>query len=375
MAVNLPKQKVKEVKEEKSLIGQINDYLLRFSKVPLKEKLFFIQHLGIMMKAGIPLSKGLNTLSIQTKNKYFTKVLSDVSKNVEKGVTLTESLKMYKNVFGELFINMIEAGEVSGKLEEVMKRLYIQMKKQHELKSKVRSALIYPSIIVLAMMGIGTFMVIFVVPKITDMFKDFDAELPIPTKILISVSDGIANNGLISALIFIVFIVSAIKILRTYKGKYYFQAMLLKLPIISPIVKKINLANFSRTVSSLLKTDIMIIQTFQITSNVIGNLHYRIALKNMSEKIKKGVAINEIVKDYPNLFPPVVVQMIMVGEETGELDNILEELADFYENEVDQIMNNLPSVIEPILILVLGLAVAGMALAIITPMYSMTDAI
>jgi type IV pilus assembly protein PilC len=150
--------------------------------------------------------------------------------------------------------------------------------------------------------------------------------------------------------------------------------MVLNMPVVAPIVKKINLAKFSRTISSLLKTDIMIIKSFQITANVLGNLHYRIAVVEMAEKIKKGGAINEVITQYPALFPPIVTQMITIGEQTGELDNILDELAEFYEEEVDQIMNNLPAIIEPLLILLLGSAVGAMALAGIMPMYSLTSA-
>ncbi|MBU4347152.1 type II secretion system F family protein [Patescibacteria group bacterium] len=374
MAINLPKRQKEIIKEKKSVINKINDFIARLSRVPLKEKLFFVQYLSVMLKAGISLSVALKTLTKQAENKFFAKVLKEISGNVEKGVSFAESLKPYKKIFGELFINMIEAGEVSGKLEDVLSQLYTQLKKQHELISKVKGALTYPVIILVAMAGIGTFMMVFIVPKITGMFKDFNAELPLPTKILIGISDGLVNNGLLSIIIFIVVVLALIQILRTYKGKYYFQAILLKLPIFAPIIKKINLARFARTVSGLLKTDIMIIKTFQITASVLGNLHYRKALEEMGEKIKKGSQINEIVASYPRLFPPVVCQMISVGEETGELDNILSELAEFYENEIDQIMSNLPSIIEPVLILFLGCGVGAMAVAIIMPMYSITQA-
>lgn len=359
---------------EKSVIDKINNFLLKLSRVPLTEKLFFVRHLSVMMKAGISLSTALKTLGKQTSNKLFAKILNEISSQVEKGTTLTESLKKHNKTFGELFINMIEAGETSGKLEDVLGRLYIQMKKQHELISKVRGALTYPAVVITAMIGIGAFMMVAVVPKISSMFKDFDTELPLPTKILIGISDGIVNNGIIVSISLIVLIFILIKILRTNKGKYYFQTILLKLPIVSPIVKKINLARFARTISSLLKTDIMIVKTFQITGSILGNLHYRAALLEMSNKIKKGNTIYEIISNYPHLFPPVVTQMISVGEETGELDSILEELAEFYENEVDEIMNNLPSIIEPVLILILGAGVGAMAVAIVMPMYSITQA-
>jgi len=363
----------KEVKP--LLINKINDFLLRFSRVPLKEKLFFVQYLGIMLKSGISLSAALKTLAAQTSNKAFAKIIKNISERVEKGVNFTESLKSHKKTFGELFINMIEAGELSGKLEDVLNQLYIQMKKQHELISKVKGALTYPAVIVLAMGGIGTFMMVMVVPKLTNMLKSFNAELPVATKVLIAVSGAIVNNGILTSVGVVVMVLIFIQILRTYKGKYYFQAILLKLPIVSPIIKKINLARFSRTISSLLKTDIMIIKTFQITANVLGNLHYRKAVNEMSEKLKKGSQINEVVIAYPKLFPPVVNQMISVGEETGEIDNILSELAGFYEGEVDKIMDNLPSIIEPLLILILGCGVGAMAVAIVMPMYSLSTAI
>jgi len=358
-----------------SLMDKINDFLLRFSRIPLSEKLFFVQNLGIMLKAGISLSISLKTLSKQTSNKKFAKVIQDISNNVEKGVSFTESLKPHENVFGVLFINMIESGEISGKLEEVLSQLYIQLKKNHELISKVKGALTYPVVILIAMLGIGTFMMISIVPKITDMFRDLDAELPLATKIIISMCDALSQHGILAAIMLIFTVLLIVRIYKTNKGKYFFHNILLKMPIIGPIVKKVNIAKFSRTVSSLLKTDIMIVKTFEITAGVLGNVYYRQALNEMSEKVQKGGSIYEIISSYENLFPPVVIQMISVGEETGELAYILEELAQFYEGEVDEIMNSLPSIIEPILILVLGSAVGVMAVAIMMPMYSIGSAI
>ncbi len=363
------------VNQEKSTMETINRFLEKFSSIPISEKLFFVQHLGIMLKAGISLSVALKTLTQQTSNKKFARIISDISKNVEKGVSFTESLRPHEKIFGQLFISMIESGEISGKLEEVLKRLYIQFKKNHELVSKVKGALTYPAVILFAMSGIGIFMMIVVIPKITAMFKDFDAELPLATKILIKLSDSLVSHGLLYLIGLIIFIIILIQSIKTQKGKYIFHGLLLKLPIFAPIIKKINLARFARTISSLLKTDIMIIKSFQITANVLGNVYYRDALNEMSNKIKKGGTINEVIANYQKLFPPVVTQMIAIGEETGELDYILEELAEFYEGEIDEIMNNLPAIIEPILILLLGLVVGGMAIAVIMPMYSLTSVI
>ena len=376
MPVNLPTSTENvNPAEPQAGVNKINLFLQKLTSVPLAEKLFFVQHLSIMLKAGISLSTALKTLAKQTTNKRFARIIADISRNVEKGVSFTESLKPHEKIFGQLFINMIESGEISGKLEEVLKRLYIQFKKNHELVSKVKGALIYPIVILIAMSGIGTFMMIAVVPKITAMFKDFNAELPLATKLLIKFSDSLVANGLLYLVALIVVILTIVQLIKTKRGRYAFHGLLLKLPIFSPIIKKINLARFARTTSSLLKTDIMIIKSFQIAANVLGNVHYRQALMEMSDKIKKGGTINEVVANYPKLFPPVVAQMIAVGEDTGELDYILEELAEFYEGEIDQTMNNLPAIIEPILILVLGLVVGGIAVAVIMPMYALTSVI
>ncbi len=373
MVVNLSNPEVKP--DEIGMWEKINRSVANLSSVPAAEKLFFVQHLGVMLKAGVSLATSLRTLAKQTANKRLVGILDEMVTRVEQGSSFADSLRPHEKVFGELFINMVEAGEISGRLETVLGQLFIQMKKHHKMVSKVKGAMTYPLVILFAMSGIGVFMMIFVVPKITEMLKSFNTELPLATRVLIGVSSAFVNNGPAVALGLIVVVTIIVKILKTYKGKYLFQKFLLGLPVFGEIIKKVNLASFARTVSSLLKTDIMIIKTFQITASTLGNLHYREALNDAAESIRKGVAINEVLAKYPKLFSPLVIQMIAIGEQTGEVDEILGELAEFYEEEVDQIMETLPSIIEPVLILVMGLGVAGVALAIITPMYSLTDSV
>ncbi len=363
----------KEVKAD-SIFKKIDDYLIRSSGVPLKEKLFFVQHLGVMIHSGISILTALRTLSEQTENKAFAKILKEIAVKVEGGTSLTKSLKAYPHVFNELFTNMVESGEVSGKLEEVFKQLHIQMKKQYELIAKIRGALTYPIIVICIMIGIGIFMMMYVVPKITNIFTESGAELPLPTKILIESSKLLVDNGPLVFVSLAAVILLIVKLLKTKKGLFVFQGAILKMPIIGGIVKKINLAKFARTTSSLLRTDIMIVEAFRITGNVLSNLHYRQIVEEIGEGIKKGGQISETMKKHPGFFPPIVTQMVIVGEQTGEIDSILEDLSSFYEEEVDQIMENLPSIIEPLLILVLGIGVGGMALAIVMPMYSLTNA-
>jgi len=372
----MPKEeKGKEkINKKPELEIKFSNLLSKFQIIPDSEKIFFIQNLGIMLKAGISLSRALRTLARQTKNSRFKKIIYDLYHRVEEGQTLTESLRKYENVFSELFINMVEAGEISGKLEDVLKHLYIQLKKEHQLKNKIRGALIYPSVIFVAMVGIGTAMVIFVVPRLVSIFEGVNMELPLMTRMLIKVSNNISAHGTVFLFSLIIFAFVIRHFLKTKVGKYYWHLFLLKIPIFSPIFKKINLARFARTMSSLLKTDIKIVKSFKITANTLGNVHYKKSLENAAEKIKKGEELHKSLSSYPNLYPEMIIQMIDVGEETGELDNILEELSLFYEEEVEEIMNTLPSIIEPIIILILGLAIGAMAVAIIMPMYSLTKA-
>ena len=364
-----------EGKEVKKSLKNINldKYLLKLQRVSLRDKIFFTKNLGVMIKAGLSLSQALTALAAQTPNKKFKKILEEVEQKVKKGESFAESLKQYPKIFNDLFVSMIASGEVSGNLENVLEQLHKQMTRDHELISKVRGAMIYPAIVITAMIGIGAAMIIFVIPKFVSIFEEINTELPLPTRMLIALSHFITSNGPLVAISLIITITVLVKIFRTKKGKIFLHKLFLKLPILSPIVEKINLARFSRTLSSLLKTDIPIVDAFNITAKVVGNIHYKNALVAAAEKIKKGSRVHESLGKEKKLFPPVVIQMVTVGENSGSLDSILEELATFYEDEIDQTMKNLPTIIEPILMLILGAGVAGMAMAVLMPMYSLTQ--
>ncbi|MFA6428306.1 MAG: type II secretion system F family protein [Candidatus Buchananbacteria bacterium] len=344
-----------------------------WQKIPAMQKIFMVQNLAVMIKVGISLSEALKTLALQSTSKKLANILVDLQQKVEKGNELGKSLEIYQKDFGELFVNMVKAGEASGKLEDVLNQLYIQMKKDHEISSKIKGAMIYPIIVVTTMLVVGVLMMIYVIPSLTVVFKEVDVELPLATRILINTSDFMAANTLWLGLAGLVLVVAIIKFFSTETGKFWLSKFTVYAPIISPVAKKINLARFSRTLSSLLKTDIAIIQTLQITSQVITNRLYRQALLEAAEKVKKGVRLAEIFNDYPRLFPPLIIQMITVGEETGAIDDILDKIANYYEEDVTQTMNTLPSIIEPVLMVVLGVAVAGMAVAVIMPMYTLTE--
>lgn len=345
-----------------------------FNKISLKEKIFFTKNLAVMAKSGLSLAPSLEILAKQTLNKKFKLILENIKIDVEKGNSLTFAFLRYPEIFSELFINLVEAGEKSGKLEDALNQAAIQMKKNHELISKIKGALTYPLFVLGVMIIMGSVMFVAVIPKMMNIFRELNAPLPLATRILMATSD-FASKYIFFILVFTVLI--AIFLIRTAKtatGKNIFHKIILNLPIVSEIAKKINLAKFCRTFSSLLTTDIPIVQTLNITARTLGNVHYRKEIMDAGREIKRGKSIAAFLEKKPKLFPPLLTQMLKVGEQTGTLDTILNDLTLFYEQEVKDTLDNLTSLIEPILIVVLGVVVGGIAAAIILPMYSLTEA-
>jgi len=294
---------------------------------------------------------------------------------VESGAQLSEVLIKYPKIFPSIYVSMIAAGETAGKMETALEQVSIQMKKNHELSSRIKGAMMYPAVIVTAMIGISIEVVVFILPKLMIMFKDFDAELPLPTRILIFITDSTTKYGLWMLAVLILLIITAIWLIKKPKVKKVVHAVNLRLPIVGPIIRKINLARFTLTLSSLLESTIPIIDATRISSEVLGNVIYKQSLISVSESLKKGETLSEILRQFPKIFPPMVTEMIMVGEKSGKTEDMLRELAEFYGNEVDTTMRNFTTIIEPVIILALGLAVAGIAVAVIMPMYSLSQTI
>ena len=359
-----------------TLTERINDWLVHNASVPLTSKVFFTENLRVMVHAGLSISEALNTLALQAESKTFKLMINSIKENVEQGRLLSAGLGKYPRAFPPIFTSMIQIGEVSGTLEDVLLELTTQMKKDYELRSKVKGAMTYPVVVLIAMMGITGGLLTFVLPKLLGVFKEFgNVKLPLATRVLIFASDFAQQNGLLVAIGFLVFVALFIMFIRTKPGRSILHRAIISSPIIGPIAKKVNLARFCRTVSGLLKTDIPVVQSFNVTAEVLGNVHYRAAAQHAAERIKKGETIARSLGAYPKLFPPLVVQMVLVGERSGTVDELLADIATFYEQQVDQILDNLSSIIEPILILTLGGMVGGIALAVITPIYALTQSI
>lgn len=282
-------------------------------------------------------------------------------------------LGKYPKIFPPIYVSMIAAGETAGKMETALEQVSTQMKKNHELTSRIKGAMMYPAVIVIAMIGISVEVVVFILPKLLIMFKEFDAQLPLPTRILISITDFTQHYGLWMLAVIIILVIIIYQLLKQIKVKRVTHAINLKLPIVGSIIKKINLARFTLTLSSLLESTIPIIDATKISSDVLNNVVYKEKLISVSESLKKGEALSDILRQSPNIFPPMVTEMIMVGERSGKSESMLRELAEYYGNEVDTTMRNFTTIIEPIIILVMGLAVAGIAVAIIMPLYSLAQ--
>lgn len=366
-----------ETKQLSPLEEKMNSAFIRiFVRVPLLQKLLFLDHLRIMVKGGLPMVESLDVLSRETSNQKMRAMIADVKKDVEGGKQLSQALEKHPKMFPTMYVKMIAAGETGGQLEGALEQAVVQMRKAYDLTSAVRGAMIYPSVIVVAMGGIGIMMITVVIPQITSLFKEFNTELPLATRILIRVSD-MATEPVPVAIAIASLVGLVIGFLSLMRHAPPFRAAvhraLLFIPILGGIAKQINLARFSLTLSSLLKSAIPVVEAISITADTCSNVSYQSSLKTASDAVKAGRPLSGVLSGSPKIFPPMVVEMISVGEQTGEMEKLLSELANFYNDEVGKTMKNFTTIIEPIIIVVIGVAVGGMAMAVIMPMYTLVQ--
>ncbi|MEA3322806.1 MAG: type II secretion system F family protein, partial [Patescibacteria group bacterium] len=304
---------------------------------------------------------------------HFREVLENIYKDVQKGVTFSDSLAKYPAIFNDLFVNMVRVGEIGGTLDDSLDIITVQMEKEHELKSKVRGAMIYPAVIIFAMMIVGVIMLTYILPQILGVFGDMEVELPATTMFVIGMSDALKNHGVLIAITLIGGAVGIKVLASTDMGKKMISFTLLKLPIIKNIVIKVNCARFARIYSSLLHSGVSVVDALNIVANTLSNTFFKDAIMESRSKIQRGVNLSSVIAEYPKIFPVIFAQMIKVGEETGKTEDMMAKLAEFYEEEVNQITKNLSSIIEPVLMLVIGAAVGFFAVAMLTPMYSVLE--
>lgn len=353
----------------------ISGPLLFSRRVSMGEKMLMTRNLWIMVSTGLPLVKGFSILAAQSKSKRMKTALLDIGQETSKGKTLSDSFKKYPDIFSELYQSMIEAGEESGTLEDVLSVLSLQLEKEKEMKSKIQKALIYPGILTGTMIAVGICLSIFVLPKLNKFFVGLDAKLPITTRIILGSGDFFMKYWylLIVAVIALIFIF--LTLIKTKKGRFIIDTMALKIPLISSLVKKSNSASLIRSLSSLLSSGVPLVRSLEITSGIVSNFYFKQALAEASKKIEKGEKLFSSLKVNQNIFPYGAIEMIEIGEETGKTSLILKKLAEFYEEEVSNAAENLSVAIEPVLIIVIGVAVGVFAVSIMGPMYSVLGTI
>lgn len=350
-------------------------YIPFLNSIPEHQKIIFARNLGLMIKAGLPLSKGLNILKKQISNKRFKDIIESLEDGIKKGNSLSTATSQYPKVFPKLFVSMVRAGEESGKLSESLLIVANQMDGSYKLKQKIKGAMIYPGVILSVMVIIGVLMLVYVVPGITTTFKELKVELPLPTKILINSSDFLKDNILLSLFgIFFVFIIFYLYF-HLKSGKRHLDFMLLRIPVVGELIKETNSARITRTIASLLSSGVPYTEAISITSDVLQNVYYKDILLTAMTKVEKGEPISSVFMEETELCPIFVAEMMIVGEETGRLPEMLTEVATFYEESVDQKTRNISTIIEPVLMVIIGVAVGFFALAMIKPIYSLMDTI
>lgn len=328
----------------------------------------FTRQFATMIGAGLPMVQCLEILATQMENKEMRRVVSEVKESVEGGSTLSEGLGKHSKVFDHLYVNMVEAGEMGGALDTILVRLAVYREKADALVRKVKGAMVYPSVIVVVAIGVTIAMLTFIVPVFANMFSSLGAELPKPTQIILAVSNFLTSNALFILLGLVAFVTGFVYWVRTPGGRATFDAGLLKAPLFGNLVRKSSVARFTRTLGTLLSSGVSILDALDITARTAGNTVISNAIKKSVLSIAEGDTITGPLKD-SGVFPPMVTQMISVGEKTGGLDEMLQKIADFYDEEVDAAVSALTSLIEPLIIVVMGVVIGGILVAMYLPMF------
>ena len=342
-----------------------------FNKVSLSEKLIFTRNFQVMVSSGIALPHSLEILSKQAKSAKFRKIISEIAEEILKGGNFSDVLARYPAVFSDLYCNMVKVGEESGTLEEVLSVLTRQMEKEYELKSKIKSAMVYPAVIIVAMLGIGALMLVMVIPKLAETFVELGIELPLTTRIVIGIANFTSKFWYLLPLIIFGIITLFRSALKTKLGRAILNKVIFKIPIISQLIKKTNSAYTVRTLGSLISAGVPIVRSLELTAGSLNNVYYKAAILDAAEQVKKGAKLAEALKKHEKIYSALVVQMLEVGEETGKTSEILQKLADFFEEEVSVATKNLSTIIEPVLMIIIGAVVGFFVIAMVQPMYGM----
>lgn len=343
-------------------------------KVKVKDVVIFTRQLSTMIDAGLPLVQSLEILGRQQDNPTFKKLLLEIKTDVETGSTFADAMKKHPDVFDNLFCNMVEAGEMGGILDTILQRLAGFMEKAQALKKQIKGALTYPVVCLCIAFAVMTVIMVFVVPVFQKMFSSFGSALPMPTQIVVNMSNFVKSNiiYIIGAIIAVVFLFK--KVYKTDKGRKKIDALVIELPVFGTLIRKVAVAKFTRTLGTMLKSGVPILESLNVVGRTAGNKVIENAIFRVSDSITEGRSIAEPLEE-TGVFPGMVIQMINVGESTGALDTMLEKIADFYDEEVDQAVSNLTAMIEPMMMVFLGGMIGGLVIAMYLPIFSMAGVV
>lgn len=343
-------------------------------KVTTKNLVIFTRQFSTMIDAGLPLIQCFEILARQQDNKTFKRILVNIKENVEAGATFADSLKKHPRVFDDLYVNLVAAGEVGGILDTILNRLAAYIEKALKLRKKVKSAMTYPATIVGIAILVIAVILVFVIPAFEQMFADFGGALPAPTQIVINLSRFVKDYILVILGVVVAFVFLMKYLYRTKKGRQKYDAWSLRLPIFGPLVRKVAIAKFSRTLGTMLTSGVPILDALDIVAKTAGNKVVEKAVYNVRDSIREGKTIAEPMEK-SGVFPPMVCQMVAVGEQSGSIDTMLNKIADFYDDEVDDAVANLTAMMEPLLMLFLGITVGGLVIAMYLPIFKIAGTV
>lgn len=348
-------------------LGQIN-----IGGVPMKDKVVFMRQLATMVGAGLPLTRGLQVMEQQISNPMFKRVITQVKSSVEAGKSLAESFKNSDEVFDDVTINLIEAGESSGNLDDILNKLAIELEESKKLQGKLKGALTYPLILLVIIVGVMVLMMLVLVPAMSDIYGEFGGELPTITRVMVAMSDFFINYWWAIVIVLLGLLIGYKVWVDTPKGKRTKDKIIVKIPIMGVIISKMQLAQFTRLLGLLLGSGLSIIRALELTAMSLSNDMFKEVIFQAKEEVERGgsLALPIARSDY---YPLIVSSMIAVGEETGELDTVLAKVSQYYKEEVDQATENMSSLLEPIFLVIMGVAVAFIALGVYTPMFQLSE--
>ena len=370
----LSRQRITPTKVKKKSKDLFENVAFLQPKVKQRDVILFARQFSTMIDAGLPIIQCLDILYSQQANATFKKMLREIKESVEGGATLAEALKKFPKQFDNLFVNMIAAGEAGGILDAILRRLAAYMEKAAKLKAQVKGAMTYPVVTLIIAVLVLAVILVFVIPVFEEMFADFGGELPMPTQIVVAMSDMVKSKIIYIIVGLVFFIIAFKKFYGTEKGREFVDKMLLKVPVFGDLLRKVAVAKFTRTMGTMLASGVAILEALDIVAKTAGNKTVEKAVYNVRKGISEGRTMADPLAQ-SGVFPSMVCQMISVGESTGALDAMLEKIADFYDEEVDQAVENLTALIEPFMLVFLGVTIGGLVIAMYLPIFKMAGAI